>query len=254
MKRLLLGLATAAICLCLTTVSAQMGGPGQNPGSPDFSGPMARLFADHPAFTAATEVQAKNAIQGGEMVMPGKLAYLDGKSRFELEMGSLKGANITADALQQLKQMGMDKLTTISDPDKKLVYMVYPGLNAYAEMPIPNPDTQPSGRDLALKITQLGKETVNGHQCLKQQVVVTDKAGKAAEFTVWKADDLRQFPVKIATSQQKMDMVMVFKDVKFAKPDASLFEPPSGSTKYSSIMELMMQEGMKRMGNMQPGR
>jgi hypothetical protein len=35
--------------------------------------------------------------------------------------------------------------------------------------------------------------------------------------------------------------------VKFAKPDASLFEPPSDYTKYTDQMEMMRQEMMKRM-------
>jgi hypothetical protein len=252
MKRIHQLIATTSICLSLFTASAQMG-PGQGSG-PDFSGPMAKLFGEHRAFTATTEVQAKNAMQGGDMVMPGKLSYLEGKSRLELELEKMKGANMTEAVVEQMKQMGMDKMTTISDPEKKLVYMIYPTLKAYAEMPIPNADAKKSDKDLELKVTELGKETVEGHECVKNKAVVTDKEGKTTEFTVWNATDLKKFPVKIAANQKNMDMVMTFKDVKFAKPDAGLFDPPSDYTKYSSIMTLMQQEMMKRMGGMQQGR
>ena len=34
-----------------------------------------------------------------------------------------------------MKSMGMDTMISISRPDLKLMYLVYPGLNSYAEMP-----------------------------------------------------------------------------------------------------------------------
>ena len=43
-------------------------------------------------------------------------------------------------------------------------------------------------------------------------------------------------------------MTMLFKDVKLTKPDASLFEPPSGYKKYDSQMALMQDTMMKQMG------
>jgi hypothetical protein len=45
-----------------------------------------------------------------------------------------------------------------------------------------------------------------------------------------------------------MDVVLVFNHVKFDKPATSQFEPPTGYQKYDSIMTLMQQEMMHRMG------
>jgi hypothetical protein len=50
---------------------------------------------------------------------------------------------------------------------------------------------------------------------------------------------------------------MLFHDVKLAKPDASLFEPPSDCKKYDSMQSMMMQRAMQGMHpgqGMPPGR
>jgi len=251
MKRILPVLATVALCLGWINTNAQVGGPGRGPSGPDFSGPMAKLFGNNPAFSASVEVQAKG-MGGGEMVMPGKISYLDGKSRFEMNLGDMKGANFPPGAMDQMKQMGMDRLSTISIPEKKMVYLIYPGLKAYAEMPVKNGSAGKSEQDFEMELTELGKEAVDGHDCVKNKAVVKDKEGKTTEFTVWNATDLKKFPVKIEASQEGMAFTMSFSNVKFEKPDAALFDSPAGYTKYDSVMGLMQQEMMKKMGNMQP--
>ena len=70
---------------------------------------------------------------------------------------------------------------------------------------------------------------------------------KKHEATVWNATDLKKFPVKIETTEQGQAVTMLFKDVKLSKPEANLFDPPS-DLKYYSMMSLMQQEMMKRMG------
>jgi hypothetical protein len=86
--------------------------------------------------------------------------------------------------------------------------------------------------------------------------VITDGKQAKYEATVWNAKDLKNFPVKIQHTQEGVESTLYFKDVKLAKPDASLFEPPAKYKKYSNMQELMQQEIMKRMGipgGMPPG-
>lgn len=247
MKRTLPLFFALSLCISLVPANAQMGGPGRAPSGPDFSGPMAKLFGDNSAFSAAVEVQAKADAETGQMIMPGRISYLDGKSRFEMNLAELKGANLPPDAMDQMKEMGMDKLATVSVPDQKLVYLIYPGLKAYAEMPVKGSDGGKSEKDFTVEITELGKESINGQECIKNKAVVTDKEGKTTEFTVWNAPSLKKFPLKIETTGDTMPITMSFKDVKFAKPDAGLFSPPSDFTKYDTVMGLMQGEMMKRM-------
>lgn len=152
-------------------------------------------------------------------------------------------------AAAQMKSIGMDKTEVISRPDKKVAYQIYPGLKAYVETQLPEQETSgSSGEQMKMDLTELGKETVDGHPCVKNKAVVTDKDGNQHESLVWNATDLKKFPVKIEQSQDGMKITMAFRDISFSKPSASLFDAPSDSTKYDSTQSMMQQVMMKRMG------
>ena len=82
----------------------------------------------------------------------------------------------------------------------------------------------------------------------QKQDVVTDKDGNKHESTVWNETDLKNFPVKIQTVENGDEVTMLFKNVSLAKPAASVFEAPSGYTKYDNMQLLMQQQMMKAMG------
>ena len=70
-------------------------------------------------------------------------------------------------------------------------------------------DTAAPG-DFKVEMTEIGKETVDGHPCVKNKVVVTDKENKKHESTVWNATDLKNFPIKIQTQEQGGNATMLF--------------------------------------------
>lgn len=249
MKKIFYLLALIGLGSNLFTAHAQLfGGPGSS--TPDFSGAMKKLFGDNPNFTATLEMQVKG--DSSDMTMPGKMSCSDGKSRFEMDMTEAKGPKAKPADMARIKEMGMDKMVMITLPEKKLSYLIYPGLESYAEMPLTSPDAARTAADYQLTVTEISKETVDGHACVKNKVEITDKDGKKHEFTVWNATDLKKFPVKIETNEHKSAMTLLFKDVKFDKPAASQFEPPASYQKYDSMMSMMQQQMMKRMGNRQP--
>jgi molybdopterin biosynthesis enzyme MoaB len=49
-------------------------------------------------------------------------------------------------------------------------------------------------------------------------------------------------------NEQGSAITMSYSDISFAKPDASLFTPPTGFTKYDSMQEMMQSVMMKKMG------
>ena len=149
-----------------------------------------------------------------------------------------------------MKAMGMDTLISITRPDLKVVYLVYPGLNSYAEMTPQDSSANAAPDDFKVETEKLGSEAVDGHDCVKNKVTVTDKEGKKHISTVWNAGDLKNFPVKIVTADQGNNATMLFKNISFAKPAASNFEPPAGLTKYDSMQTMMQTEMMKKMGGM----
>ncbi len=250
MKTKLPSLLIALLGLGMLSASAQpgpQGGLGAGPGGPNFSGSMSKLFGDNKAFSAALEIQARDR-SDETTTIPGKLTFDDGRTRFEMDMTQLKNSKMPADAAAQLKAMGMDNMIVISRPDKKTNYMIYPGLQAYAEMPAKESENPEAVNKFKVDTTELGKETVDGHACVKNKVVITDDKGKQHESTVWNASDLKKFPVKIETVDGSTTMTMLFKDVKLAKPDGKLFEAPADFKRYDNMMAMMQAEMMKRMG------
>ena len=243
-------LLTSALTFALALSNAQpgpRGGMGDPPPCPKFGAAMAKLFGENNAFSANLEFQMTEK-SGGTTTMPGKLAYAEGKSRFEVDMTKVKSAQMPPGAGEQLKEMGMDKMLAISRPDKKISYMVYPSMNAHVETPLKDADSDKTESDSKVEVTELGREKIDGHDCLKNKVVVTDKDGTTHESTVWNASDLKKFPVKIESIEDGNNVVKLFKDVKLANPDSALVDPPTGSTKYDNMMTLMQTEMMKRLG------
>jgi hypothetical protein len=240
-----LKLVAALSFVCASsTIHAQpglSGGMGGSPG-PKFDAAMAKIFGEHKAFSADVQIVSK------DVTMPSKMAYSEGKSRFEMDMTKATGSQLPSGAAEQMKAMGMGTMTMISRPDKKISYIVYPGLESYSEMELKDPSADTPADKIKMDVTELAKETVDGHACVKNKVVVTDDKGNKHESTVWNATDLKKFPVKIVQGESGQETTMIFKEVKFSKPDAAQFEPPSAFKKYGSMMEMMQTEMMKRMG------
>ena len=240
-------LASTIICLGLLPAYSQSGPPGGAPGGPHLGGAMSKLFGDNQAFSATLEMQVTDK-SGKPMSMPGKISFDTGKSRFEINMADMKGGQMPPDTAAQMKSMGMDQMVTIARPDKKAAYLIYPGMQSYAEIQPSNADSAPTNSDFKVETTEIGKDTVDGHPCVENKVVVTDKNGVKHESTVWNATDLKKFPVKIQTTEQGGIVTMLFKNVSLTKPAASLFDPPADFKKYDNVQQLMQQEMMKRMG------
>jgi outer membrane lipoprotein-sorting protein len=240
-----LGFVTALALLLTLPASAQRG-PG-GPPAPNFGGAMSKYFGDNSNFSARMEMQTKDD-DGNTITMPGKFAFSEGKARFEMNMGEIKGSSIPPQAVAQMKAMGMDRMTVLSLPEKKSSAMIYPGLKAYLEVPFEKGDSANDPKeDYKLELTEIGKETVDGHPCVKNKAVVTDKEGKKQEATIWSATDLKKFPVKIEQTENGQKLAMFFKDVQLTKPDASLFTIPAELKKYESQQEMMM-DIMSRQG------
>jgi hypothetical protein len=243
MKKYFLLLITAMLGPGLDPALAQMGGA---PGGPQFDGALTKVFGENSAFTATLESQITPK-SGDSITLPGKIAFDAGKARFEMNLSGAKGLNIPADAAAQMQAMGLDQITTISLPENKFVYLIYPGLQSYVENPLPDALTG-TNQNFKVATTELGKETVDGHPCVENKVVVSDDKGATNEFTVWNATDLKNFPVKIITTKEETEITMSFTDVSLAKPVAASFNPPAGYTRYDTMQNMVQTEMMKKMG------
>ena len=162
--------AAASLLLTGLTVSAQVAGGAPGGG---MSAALFKLFGDNQAFTAKVEIQVLDGSQQELASFPMEFALLDQKTRMEIDLTKMKNKQMPAGMADALKKMGMGEVVNIMRPDKKLVYTVYPNVKAVLSQPLPKTDLEPK-----IEKTELGKETVDGHPCVKNKNVLTDADGK----------------------------------------------------------------------------
>lgn len=239
-----LSVLTAFVMMTAPAVFAQ--GPGASPDSLA-SARLAKLFGTDRAFTATAVMSMKEGGKKGVQTMEMEFATLAGKVRTEIDMtkGSMAGAD--NEAKQQMAAMGMSRIVSISRPDLKKTFMIYPGLRAYCEI------TQNVAEKIAEKTPkiekkELGRETLDGHPCVKQQVTMTEEGGQSLTALMWEATDLGGFPIQTQmTTEKNGEVTTRFTNIKNEKPAASLFDPPTGFQRYGSMQEMMMGAMQKQM-------
>jgi hypothetical protein len=235
-------------CLAVPTGFAQrmVGGGPRDFGSAD----MAKIFGNNQAFTATASISITDAQHGSPMEMEASYSFLKGNLRTDIDTTAMKGAKMPPQAMAQMKQMGMDRAVNIYRSDRKVMYLMYPGLKSYTEIAPPQaPQTdKPQPKEPKVDVTQVGKDTVDGHACVENKITITEDDGSQHEMLAWQATDLNNFPIKTEMQANGATITTHFSNVKLSAPDASLFDPPSDYTKYGSIQEMMM----GRMSHMMP--
>ncbi|MBM3828961.1 MAG: hypothetical protein FJ406_00295 [Verrucomicrobia bacterium] len=249
-------LARLLILSCLAafavTAPAQLPGRGLE-GAPGIgsSGAMLRFLGEHKAFIADVNIGTKGE-RGEAVLLPGKLAFSDGQSRLELDLAKVEAGRLPPIVMESLKAAGMGQLVILTRPDRKLTYYVYPGMQAYSEMPLSEEQSGEAAKALKLEIMRIGEENLGGHPCVKNRVVVTDAQGKTQEATTWNATDLRNFPVAIETKERGTQVTLFFSNVRFGAPPNTAFEVPRDLRKYADSREMMREAMMKLLGGGAP--
>lgn len=248
MKKNLPVAVLAILCFGIIPAGAQFDFAGGQTAQIGSAASMEKLFGSNQTFSANIEMQLANASSSSPTIMSGKIYFDRGSMRFEMDMSEIKGGNIPPTAADQMKSMGMDRMVTISQSGNAVVYLIYPNVQSYAEMPTSDSSATATNEDSKIETTGLGEETVDGHPCVKNKAVVTDVKGVQHEFTLWNATDLKNFPIKIETEEQGNAITMSYKDISFSKPESALFNPPASYTRYDTMQEMIQQVMMKRMG------
>lgn len=237
MKKLLIGCVAAVMVVAMVSIaSAQM---GKDPTQAVME-KITRIMNQQSL--SAKVIMVLPAGSGTKIPQMEYLMWMNkGKSRVEMDMARMMAA---AGAGKGGMPPGMGKMVTITRPDIKVIYMVMPEMNAYAEMAIPDAS---AGDPASVKVDRksLGNEKVDSYNCEKMLNTATTKDGKKTEVTTWEAKELGGLPVKSEVETPQGKITMLFKDVKKETPAASLFEPPAGATKHNSMQEMMMSGMMK---------
>jgi hypothetical protein len=234
---------TAVHWLASATVFAQLPGADSSAG---VSAAMTKLFGNLTAFSAQSEVRVLGKDQKEIITTPMRFALLDKKIRVEVDTSQVKNKDMPAAALASMKQLGMDRVISVTRPDKRATYIIFPRVQSYVNVVLSKEDAEAFEKNPKIEKTALGKETIDSHPCVKNKVVITDAQGQKNEATVWYATDLKDFPVQVQTADKENTMVMHYRDIQLARPDAKLFAPPAGFTEYKDVQQLM-QAAMKKM-------
>lgn len=227
----------SAVWVCCAPAHAQFGSPA---AKADAS--MDQLFKSTPVFTATEST----AITSGSapINVTSQMSFDHGSSRSEMNMADVHGGNLPPNALAQMKAIGLDKVINISPANKTNVYTIYPNIRSYICTQVP--DSAAITGSNSVQITKVGTETVNGHPCIKNSVVVTSN-GESHPFTTWNATDLNNFPIQICVTDQEASVTMTFRNISFAAVPASQFQPPAGFSKYDNLQALMQAAIMSHM-------
>jgi hypothetical protein len=216
--------------------------------SPGLNAALVRLFEGVTAFSAQLEIRMLDAKGAETLNAPMQFNLLDGKMRGEIDVAKLKSKDLPEFAATAAKSVGMDKVVTLVRPDKGESYLLYPAFQACVVAPIDAEDLAALKKPAKLQKTPLGREMLDGQDCVRNRVIVTEADGSKHEVIVWSATRLKGFPVRIKTVDKTGTIFMHFRQVKFEKPDAKLFDLPAGTTKYDDASELTQAVMKKLLG------
>ncbi len=208
---------------------------------------MAKLFGKTGGFTATAQSSTLET-DGTETIIEMNYAVRDGMVRIERDLTKTKtmrkGKPVKKrdDDMEGMSGMGLNNLVTLVLPDKQATYLVYPSLKAYCEAP----KTAATDDNSKTDWNELGKDTVDGHPCIKYLVTATKADGTTEESTAWKATDLKDFIIQTVIVSGGEATTLKYTNIKHEKPAAALFDLPADYKKYGSMQEMMM-SSMQRM-------
>lgn len=216
--------------------SAQM--PG---GSSDaVNSAIIKLFGDSTAFTGHATVQVLNSNRVEWLRMPATFTGLVGKLRFDIDRSQFTGPAVDPKAAPVDKRFGTDRISTVTRPDTKVSYIIYPNAHSYVRTPLFGADVDLANQKLIR--TSLGHAKIDGHSCVKNHSVVKNQNGETLlDATTWNATDLQDFPIQIEMKEKDRGNITVihFQQVSLARPDSRLFEPPPGFQAFNTPEELV---------------
>jgi hypothetical protein len=232
------------LVLSIVLLSAQFGFAQMPGGGVNFA--LNKLFGSASNFTAVADVAVFDKAQKEYMRAPMNFAVLNGKVRVDIDLGQVKSKELPASTIVGMKKVGLDRIASVVRPDKQTMYIIYPLVKSYVNMPMSKEDIEASGHTLKMEKVAMGKETVASHPSTKNRVTIKDsKGGVALDALTWNASDLKDFPVQIQMKENGNTTVMRFSQIKFVPPDAKLFEAPAGFKLYDDPQTLMLSAASK---------
>lgn len=199
-----------------------------------------KMSPNTPEFTASGAMAICNPKGVVQFIMPMELAVFSNCFRWQAD--AMKIWPMSPEARAFAKRIHTDTIVFLTKKDERTVYMIYPGVQAY--IPIPIPDFALAEFDMhsgTIKIqkTQLGQETLLGHPCIKYKAVDTEPNAPPQDGLIWSATDLQGFPIGMALHAEGALMKFNFQSVQIRNPGSSLFAIPTNYIAFTNSADLL---------------
>ncbi len=216
----LIGLVTSTISLSAVVVLAQGSvGPGEDART------MMMIMGKERSFTAAMAGTIQYEGEAAENVGEKRYFMSQGKTRTEEDITlkrSLKPEQVAA-----IKKADLAQMVSIYRLDKQAAYVLIPGKKSYFKTDLRDMGFDSAAKPPKVERKEVGKETIEGHPCVKVQLTITSSEGEKDEMMVWEATDLDRLPIRLDSTGANNKSSVVFRKVKLGKIDPALFEVPA---------------------------
>jgi hypothetical protein len=177
--------------------------------------PVGSLFTNVQAFSA--HVTLRRGADQAETVA-GELLGLNGKLFFVPEKDEPLG-----------KHTPKPGFSFIWDPAENRGWLLSEALQGYAPT-----SSSLSVTSMTTQVSAAATQVVNGHPARPETDTFQLSNGSTSVLKVFRATDLRGFPVQISSAGDSAPVTISFTRIKLQAPEAHLFSPPEGFTKYNS--------------------
>lgn len=77
-------------------------------------------------------------------------------------------------------------------------------------------------------------EVIDSHPCQAEQATVLMSDGSSASLHVWRATELKRFPIRISATNGATPFILTFSKIHLESQPVDLFDAPEGFTRYAS--------------------
>lgn len=213
--------------------------------APFLAAAMSEVFSDSRAFSAVALAQLPGRSPG--QALPLGFATSKGRMRWYLNLERAQGLNLEPEVASLLREAKLGQILLLLRPETNAVVAI-PGLKAWFELPMPVPQSvKDKAQEKAgfLQKTEVGREMVEGHPCVKYRLHNAGGKDSQEEAFVWQATDLKNLPIRFQARIHGEQYGLLFRDVRQSEPDPKLFDPPTGYTKIAGP-EVLLQSALLR--------
>jgi len=207
---------------------------------PGMAAVVLKLCPDTPEFSAKTTVEIVG--KQGELQTAMTIGLALRETNMWQDLNVAKMPQLPPNVRAAMIIADLDRIIIITRVDRNLVYVVFPGVEAYSAFPIPDAvlhEIKERDKAASFDSTPIGEEIVDGHPCMVTKLVVTEPGRPTDEAILWRASDLDGFPVKIEVRETRRTTKLDFSKVEVGRPDQSLFEVPTNYLRLATTAEIL---------------